>query len=75
MKSVVTSANGHSKTGTAAGKQASGAAGDHRVASAITALAGAIAKAAGDTGTSVSDLGDVARTTAANLKKAGGGGK
>ncbi|WP_405562236.1 hypothetical protein [Streptomyces sp. NBC_01180] len=75
MKSVVTSANSHSKAGTAAGKQAAGAAGDQRVASAISSLAGAIAKAAGDTGTSVSDLGDVAQTTATNLKKAGGGGK
>ncbi|WP_328319029.1 hypothetical protein [Streptomyces sp. NBC_00388] len=75
MKSVVTSATSHSKAATAAGKQASGSAGDPRVASAITALSGAIAKAADDTGTSVSDLGDVARTTAENLKKAGGDGK
>jgi hypothetical protein len=70
MKTVVTSAGTHSRTAASAGRQASDAAGDARVASAVMALARAMAKAAADTGTSVSDLGEVAKTTAANLKKA-----
>ncbi|MCX5422881.1 hypothetical protein [Streptomyces sp. NBC_00078] len=72
MKTVVTSAGTHSKAATSAGMQASDAAGDPRVASAVTALARALAKAAADTSTSVSDLGEVATTTAANLAKATG---
>jgi hypothetical protein len=70
MKAVVTSAGTHSKAATSAGKQASDAAGDARVASAVSALARALGKAAADTGTSVSDLGEVAKTTAAHLEKA-----
>lgn len=73
MKPVVTAAGGQSKALAAAGKQASGAAGDPRVAGAIDSLASALAKAADDTGTAVGQLGEVAQATANNLRKAGGG--
>jgi hypothetical protein len=72
MKPVVTAVDGQSKSLTAAWKQASGAAGDPRVAAAIDALGRALATAADDTGTAVGQLGEVAEATATNLRKAGG---
>ena len=73
MKPVVTAVGGQSKALSAAGKQAADAAGDPRVAAAITSLGSALAKATDDTGTAVGQLGEVAQATATNLRKAGGG--
>ena len=75
MKPVVTAVGGHAKALSAAGKQATEAAGDPRVAAAISSLGKALAKAADDTGTAVGQLGEVAEATATNLRKAAGGGK
>jgi hypothetical protein len=52
------------------GRQAAEAAGSAEVATAVSGLAGALAKALGDTGTVVGHLGEVAELCAANLDKA-----
>jgi hypothetical protein len=59
-------------TGVAArGRQAAAAAGGAEVATAVSALAAALAQALGDTGTVLGHLGEVAELVAANLDQAG----
>lgn len=72
MTPVVTEAEGQARGLQAAGRDAAQAAGDPAVAAVVTALADGMAKAAGDSGQTIGQLGSIAVACADNLEKAGG---
>jgi hypothetical protein len=74
MKPDVSEAQRQSRQATAAAQQAAAAAGKPQVGAAIDSLASALAKAIGDTATSISQMGTVTSTEGRNFETVGAGG-